>query len=88
MSNLPSNSQGPTYYVVKAAGDNDGLYEDQPGKDVHYFVANNRSYGSFSEAKKVARELAAKTPENRYYVVRAKYGVMTQAPKIQEEKYR
>lgn len=76
-----------SWAIIKASGDNGSesypIYDEQPA-DIHMFVVNNRCYGSHAEAAKICRELAAKSPGNRYYVVEFISGYMAPVTTIQE----
>lgn len=89
MSNLAKQAN---FFIVKVAGENAGTYITADASkcqrdDRDFFVATNKDYPTRESALKVARELAAKTPDNRYYVVKSVSGVMTTAPQIDERTY-
>lgn len=81
---MPNLQKRSYYYVIKAAGDNDGhtiVTQRQTGA-TDFFVATNRGYNFKTEALKVADELAKKTPGNRYYVVKVIGGFLYHEPKV------
>lgn len=85
------------YFVVKAAGDNDGCnYPAGDGPavdgnggvaDIDHFVVNNRPYHTRSEAMGVAEELSKKSPGNRYYVTKIVFGFLAPEPRVECKAY-
>lgn len=79
------------YYVIKVAGDNDGIMsvggKTPVGVDIDYFVATNRAYFDKGEAIEVALNLSRQTPGNRYYVTEAIVGFLTDEPKLHAKGY-
>lgn len=73
---LPVEGSRAHFYIVKVAG---GNWSD----DKDFFVATNRGYNNLVEAENVARDLAMKTPGNRYYVVQEVVGYMSHVPRLE-----